>query len=419
MRNGLLGFLGILIVGTSPLLGQSETPRAVLGFREPEKTAAAPVIKELQAPANADAYQIWGRGEYLLWWVKGAPLPVPIVTTGDPTVGFPALNTAGAIGQPGTQVLLGNSTQHFGAFSGMRFTLGAWLDCERTVGIEGSGFLLERRTSQFTAASDGAGNPTLYFPIFSGIAGAERGIAIADPLRRFAGDVFVNSTLELWGAELNGSVLFMSRPGLEITLLAGFRYADLKENLAIHNSTIDLVFGNATSQTDAFDTRNQFYGGQLGGRASWQSERLSLDLTGKFALGATHQVVNINGEITQFGPNALVPPGLGTSPGALFTQPSNIGRRTTNQFTVLPSLEAKLGYQVSSRLRASVGYDLMYWNQVVRPGNQIDRRVNLSQNAVLDPNGAGVLVGPAVPTPLFQRTDFWAQGVSFGLEFRY
>jgi hypothetical protein len=65
------------------------------------------------------------------------------------------------------------------------------------------------------------------------------------------------------------------------------------------------------------------------------------------------------------------------------------------------------------------GYDLVYWSQVVRPGNQINHNVNLTQNAVLDPNGLGRLVGPAQPAPLFNRSDFWAQGINLGLEVRY
>src|SRR5262249_20250995 len=37
----------------------------------------------------------WVRLEYLLWWAKNTPVPVPIVTTGNPQVGFDpnAVNT--------------------------------------------------------------------------------------------------------------------------------------------------------------------------------------------------------------------------------------------------------------------------------------------------------------------------------------
>src|SRR5262249_25059503 len=147
------------------------------------------------------------------------------------------------------------------------------------------------------------------------------------------------STLRLWGAEVNGIVPLLRNFDLECTLLAGFRYADLRETLQIYNRTTDLTFGNVTRLNDSFDTRNQFYGGQIGSRLAVQRYRCALDITGKVALGSTHQVVDVQGAITQAGPNPLVPPGLGTFPGGLFAQSSNIGRRDANQFTVLPSLE--------------------------------------------------------------------------------
>ena len=150
-----------------------------------------------------------------------------------------------------------------------------------------------------------------------------------------------------------------------------------------------------------------------------QSDHYSLDIAGKLALGSTYQVVDIQGTTTQTGPNPLVPPGLGTFAGGLFAQPSNIGLRHGNPFSVLPSLEVKLGYQITQRARIFAGYDLMYWTEVVRPGNQISQQINLTQNAVLDPNGVGRLVGAAQPPPLFNRSDFWAQGLTLGLAFHY
>jgi len=52
---------------------------------------------------------------------------------------------------------------------------------------------------------------------------------------------------------------------------------------------------------------------------------------------------------------------------------------------------------------------------VVRPGDQIDRNVNPSQIA----GGGSTLVGLPYPVQLFRRSDFYAQGLSVGLEFRY
>ncbi len=430
MRAGLLWILGVWFVSAGQLFAQLPATNPPEANATPDSNKPADASS---APANGSSGstvdsvapdRFWGRVDYLFWWVKNAPLPVPIVTTGDPRVGFDpnlghTVNTAGAIGQRGTQILLGNQDINSWPFSGMRLTLGTWSDEEKVLGVEGTGFALERRVSSFAVASAKAGNPPLYFPIFSETAAAERGIPIADPLRSFSGDVVVNSTVRLWGAEFNGILTLLRNPDLEFTLLAGFRYADLRETLQIYNTTTDLIFGNVTILNDSFDTRNQFYGGQIGSRLAVQRHRFSLDLTGKVALGSTHQVVDIQGAITQAGPNPIVPPGLGTFPGGLFAQSSNIGRRNANQFTVLPSLELKLGYEINQRTRVFVGYDIMYWDQVVRPGDQINHHVNLSQNAVLDPNGLGKLVGPAQPAPLFNRSDFWAQGISFGLEFRY
>ncbi len=461
MRKGRLWLLGAWLCGAGPLMAQAppaadrappqapaapgaapaDTPADKPGAEaKPEGSKAegqkadgskadaskteAPKVDTAKAPECVRPAWYWGRAEYLMWWVKDAPLPVPIVTAGDPNVGFDpnavnTVNIAGAIGQPGTTVLLGGGDISSRMFSGLRLTLGGWADDERFLGVDVSGFALERRVSSFFASSDATGTPALYFPIFSGIAGAERAVPIADPLRQFSGSVSVESSLRLWGVESNGILTLYRAPCVEWTALAGSRYADLRERLFTYNTTRDLLFDNVTNLADIFDTRNQFYGSQIGSRLFLQADHYTLDVTGKLALGVTHQIVDVMGAIAQVGPNPLVPPGLGTFPGGLYAQPSNIGRRTANQFTILPSLEIKLGYAFDQRTRAFVGYDVMYWSRVVRPGNQIDRNVNLSQNAVLDPNGAGVLVGPAQPAPLFNRSDFWAQGVTFGVEFLF
>ncbi|MBI3408029.1 MAG: BBP7 family outer membrane beta-barrel protein [Planctomycetes bacterium] len=423
MRKGTLGLLAWMF-GSAQLFAQTPTvetpsgqtpgaPKAIFQVQGSSQVATEAPIVEMQPYADPGPARIWARGEYLLWWVKNAPIPVPLVTTGDPNDGFPLVNSAGAIGMPATRVLFGGSDVDYGATSGMRFTLGGWVGDNQTFGIEGNAFLLERRTNQFAAGSDALGNPPLYFPAFNVVTGAERALAIADPLRQFSGDVSVTTTLQLWGAEFNALVSSWRRPGLEVSFLAGFRYADLQETLHINNSTNDLLFFNTTVLNDHFDTRNQFYGGQIGVRASWQRDRLGVDVTGKVALGANHQVVNIQGDITQSGIGAFAP---GTFPGGLYAQPTNIGRRTVDEFSVLPAVDVRLSYQISQRLRATVGYDFLYWNQVVRPGNQIDRNINPSQSPIF---GNGALVGQASPTALFNRSDFWAQGVSFGLEFRY
>jgi hypothetical protein len=74
----------------------------------------------------------------------------------------------------------------------------------------------------------------------------------------------------------------------------------------------------------------------------------------------------------------------------------------------------QVGYQVTSCLRAYVGYDFLFWNDVVRPGSQIDTTVNPN---LLPPAIPG---GPSRPAPRINDTvDLCVHGVSFGLEFRF
>jgi Putative beta barrel porin-7 (BBP7) len=230
----------------------------------------------------------------------------------------------------------------------------------------------------------------------------------------FAGSISVTSSLQLWGAEANGVMSLVRSGSFEWTGLVGFRYVDLYETLNISSNSADILTDPATVllQRDQFNTRNQFAGAQLGSRFTWMGDRFGFDVTGKVALGATHQTVEIQGSSTQSGPGGV----NGTFPGGFFTQPSNMGSFSANQFAVIPSVELKLYILLSQRMRLFAGYDFMYWSQVVRPGSQIDHNINLSQSAVF---GSGTLSGPASPGPLFTRTDFWAQGVSFGLEVRY
>jgi len=87
---------------------------------------------------------------------------------------------------------------------------------------------------------------------------------------------------------------------------------------------------------------------------------------------------------------------------------------TVNVPTLVPELGVKFGYNFTEHLRGYVGYDVLYASNVVRPGDQVDTFVNSS---FIPPRGTPV--GAPLPHFQFRTTDFWAQGVSFGLELRY
>lgn len=368
--------------------------------------------------------RVWVDAEYLLWWVKGAHLP-PLVTTGsaDPT----QIPPPGALGGPGTVGLFAGDGVERDPFSGGRFTAGYWLDCGQTKGIEASYFFLGSRSNDFTANSSGApGSRVLARPFFDVSTGLPNSELIAFP-GLASGAVSVTSTTELQGAEANlicnlccscgdcGDCCGPAR-SYRVDLIGGFRYLDLREGLGVVENSMVLptspaLAGDAISAFDQFDTRNQFYGGQLGVRAEVRQNRLFANLMGKLAIGDTHETVDVNGATTITAPGG---PAVVRS-GGLLALPSNIGRFSRDVFSVVPEGSLNVGYQVTNNLRVYVGYTFLYWSDVVRPGDAIDLRVNSTRV----PTSLTPPSGPVAPLFAAPGSDFWAQGIDFGVELRF
>jgi Putative beta barrel porin-7 (BBP7) len=347
--------------------------------------------------------RVWIEGEALLWKVQKGPLRFPLVTTGDPNDG----PIAGALGMPGTRILFGGSDLEYSRSPGFRLTVGGWLN-DDPVGVEVTTFWLNSQDIMFGTTSNNVGVPALYLPSLNLATGNEGRLLVADALAGFAGDVGIRSQSRLWGWDAN-ALFAVARGSTEVTLLAGFRYADLTESLQIQSHSSDLLFLTQNDSLDQFNTSNQFYGGQIGGRINKEFGKWTLGVTAKVAVGETFQTIDVSGVTRQSLPS-------NTFAGGFFAQPSNIGRRTVDHLSAISELNLRAGCQVTSCLRAFVGYDVMCWTQVARPGDQIDRATNPTQSPVF---GAGTLTGAARPAWLTNSTGFYAQGISAGLEFRY
>ncbi len=292
---------------------------------------------------------------------------MPVVTTGDPAQGF----LAGAIGRPGTQVLLGNHDIDFGAFSGGRATLGGWLDRNHTFGIEGSGFLLQQKSATFAAISGPNSLPVLAVPFsnqFStfGFVGAgpvgENVFQAASSAIPSSGSILVTNSVRLWGSEANGVLSLLRGKSFRLEALAGFRYLDLQEDFDLALSTTTTTRASIgpfppTGQIfDHFGTHNQFFGGQLGLRGSFNAGRWFFEGSAKVALGDNHQSVNINGELIDSGRGFwFFRDNSGNFPGGIFAQTSNSGRRTREQFAVIPEFDAKIGYDLTTHVALDRG----------------------------------------------------------------
>lgn len=162
---------------------------------------------------------------------------------------------------------------------------------------------------------------------------------------------------------------------------------------------------------DKFSTSNQFYGGQLGAVVQVASGKWGAEILAKVALGGKVHTVRIDGVIV------LQPAGgsFSSSPGGLLALPSNGGQHRAGSFAAVPELGVVGGYQCMEQLRIRVGYTLLGWSSVALPGGQIDRQINPTQLPSF--SGPGAIRIPQLPSFQFDRTAFWAQGFSVGIEY--
>lgn len=193
-------------------------------------------------------------------------------------------------------------------------------------------------------------------------------------------------------------------------LLAGFRYINLHEILNLN----DAVYGISTLPTnsvlninDNFSTKNKFYGLQIGTRSNLSYNKFFININTTIALGDNFQKLGISGQTNINNKTILQPIGL-------FTEPSNIGNFNRNQFAFVPEIKVKVGYQLTNKLHSFITYNCLYINNIIRPGKEIDRNINLSQNELL--GGTGILSGPPDPIASFINTGMWMQGFSAGIE---
>jgi hypothetical protein len=412
MRNGFLTALAVL-AATACLARAANDPPAPLntsltptdnraGIKAPPVLAAAEAPAEQPAkqpvpapaaPAHAepatDAFnhhccepcgeRLWADAEYLLWWVKDGNFPVPAVLSTTPG------NIIGA-GLPGNTVLFGPSNIDYGDFSGGRAALGVWLDSDQRIGIDVGGlFLQTRQVNLFNTAQSINAVNTLSFS-FVTTGGIETGSAFAGGGTGNGGTISIDSSSRLYSAELNARTRLGRGDHLRLDALVGFRWLQLREDVTIFAAQTDDTGVATASFNDQFQTRNNFYGGQLGVDGAYSFGRWGVCATGKIALGNMHEEVVISGATD-------------STPGGIFTDATNIGRQNRDEITVVPEVRCGAFFNITQNVSLKAGYTFLYIDSVVRPGDQIDRSVT--------------------PQPLFNKTTYWAQGIDLGVALRY
>ena len=361
----------------------------------------------------------WVRVQYLLWWMKGMPLP-PLVTS---SPGSTPAGDAGVLGLSTTDVLYGNGDALDRARSGLRVQAGMWFDPCQWWGWEVDLFGLERKSDDFALSSEG--NPVLARPFDNALLNVQDAELVAYP-GVASGTVAVHADSRLYWAALRtrinlwcvdglphpalactgcdpcGGAVCAPPGGYRLDLLIGLRYLRLNESLQVREQLTSTLGENVSSfdLLDSFDTGNRCYGIEAG--LSWEVYRgpWSLELLGLLDLGNTRRTVQIDGRTTSSALGVSF-----TDPGGLLALSSNIGYYKDHEFVVIPELGATIGYAIAPNLRLLLGYSVLYWRKVVRPGEQIDLRVNPNLLPPEQPTS-----GALAPGFVLSDTNFWRKG---------
>ena len=356
----------------------------------------------------------WASGEYLLWWTRSTQLPT-LVTTSSPA-------SNGILGNGDTVPVVGGSfgqTLHGGA----RFSTGWWFSDEQFRGVDARFMFLFRNGNDMAVNTNTF--PVLARPFihanspvgpFSEVVGAP-GLAM--------GGVVTHLDNSLWGAEVNYRRYLRGNGCFRLDGLVGFRYLNFSENLSVTESFVRTadspmsIGAPALSGTisDTFRATNNFYGGQVGLTGEVRRGKWFVNGRSSIAFGTVHQTATVaGGQALVFGPGQV-----GQFQGGLLALPgANSGTFTQDKFAVLPELGLNLGYHVTPHLRVFVGYNFLYLSNVLRASGTVDPVVDAARIPNFPLAGNPVpLSGVAAPAPQFRTTDFWAQGINFGLQWTW
>jgi hypothetical protein len=318
--------------------------------------------------------------------------------------------------------------------SGGRLTLGWWQVVEnpwvpigiRDLGGELSFFLVGQRTVDFVDNS----SPTIERPFFDVNDRVNSAFIVAQP-GLANGTLQAHAQAVTWGAEANAwKNIYYNFPGTTLTvdLMGGFRFLDRDANLNIQSTSVfntnlaafpqyAAFAGDTLHVSDSFATYNRFYGGQVGISAKWFGfeSRLYFEADAKLALGATDEVISIQGNQLRTLPGGTQIP----SSAGLFALPSNIGSHHTVRYSEVPEGDLKFNAPLLDHLTLSLGFTVLYWSKLANPSAQINRNLDISQIPNFPPGAGATPTGLGLPNVPFAQSDLWLLGITLGLELNW
>jgi hypothetical protein len=364
--------------------------------------------------------------EYVLWFIPDRRQPFPIAATTTVTTGTTGATTTGTT----TLLTLGEEHLNRHLLPGARFAVGYWLTEPnpwvpggqiRDLGAEVRSFFVGQRS----VTASRVGTPTLVRPFFDLNDNQVSAVIVAAP-GLATGALMGTAKASLWGTEANvWKNLCYDAPGTNVSLdgMVGLRYVGLDASIAVERNSLFAanpqgfpnfapLAGDRVIGQDAFSTHNNFYGGQFGLRGRWYLNYAILTAQAQLALGVTHEDLNINGAQV-----VMTPDGRTTvSPGSLFALPSNIGRFNRDKFAQVPEMGGSLAFPLGDHLILSTRFTALYWNRILRPGEQVDPVIDVTQIPNFQGAAGATPTGLRAPGVPFRQSHLWLLGLTFSAE---
>lgn len=362
-------------------------------------TASAPCDLTCEELHQRD--RLFGRVEFLWWYLKKDDVPALLSTGPEGTTGLP--------GADGVSILYdGAVASRHDRFIGVRPTFGYWFNDQETAGIEVSGFFIERDSAILHIKRVTTPLFRLYTDANTGETAADQfaGLLPSGITRR--GSIQVYGRQEIYGEDIRGLFQLQQSETWRWYGIAGAKFLQFRNQLNITTTGYDEPDLNVLyGVQDNFFTYDRFFGGQVGVRGEFKSGAWFANGTASIGLGGTQQ------RILTWGTRLVQTPlSYDRRPVGLMVQYTNTGDDTRWVFDAVPEVNVNLGYSPRDWFSVQIGYSFLFWMNTLRAADQID---NVNTDQINGPN----FTGPARPIIPWKESSFWAQGLCIGAELRW
>jgi hypothetical protein len=327
----------------------------------------------------------WITADFLYWATQGSSAP-PLVQNGPVNPLTPQF----------AETLLGGGNMLTGLRPGVRVTGGLFFDSQQEWALGYSATWLGNRSERLAGGSDGTNIVNL--PQFNTIFG----IPIQTPLyvgypglTRGTVDASVQTSFFTGSANLRR--VAQSGTGFRFDLIGGYRYANLGDSTSVSFDVVSATtpgpFSPRLMGEQSARVRNEFSGGEVGFQFQGRLGKVTFDWQSTVALGGTRSEVDrsFTRSYIAGGPLSALA-GVPIPPiGIPLIRTGGLTKHT--DFAWMPQVGLKIGWEVIDHVRLTAGYDFLYWSRVRRASE--------------------------IYTGNDSATDFWAQGLSLGAEFRF